>query len=126
MLTDLVIGFWTTAWILDVAGRRRDQHVADAFVALGVVTFVPTAITGWADWTERSPSQQRVGVVHAATNGAAVTVYAASWVARRRGSRALGVALGHMGATIATVGGYLGGHLAFPPEESEPLIERSN
>ena len=49
--------------------------------------------------------------MHAAANTTALALYAASWLARVRGRHAKGVALGLAGATAATVGGYLGGHL---------------
>jgi hypothetical protein len=113
LLTDVVIGFWTSAWVLDVVGDERTEGVADAFVAAGVVSAVPTVWAGWADWIELPRERRRSGVVHAASNATATALFSGSWLARRRGNRTLGVALGHAGATVATVGGYLGGHLAF-------------
>ena len=113
MLTDVVIGCWTTAWLIDVSGSERHEPVADAMVGLGVLAVLPTVLSGWADWTRQPRSLQRVGVIHAAANGIAATAYTASWLARRRGNRRKGVVLGHLGATAATVGGLLGGHLAF-------------
>lgn len=113
MLTDVVIGCWTTAWLIDVSGSKRHEPVADAMVGLGVLAVLPTVLSGWADWTRQPRSLQRVGVVHAAANGLAATAYAASWIARKRGNRRKGVVLGHIGATTATAGGFLGGHLAF-------------
>jgi uncharacterized membrane protein len=113
LLTDLPIGCWTTAWALDVFGGEDQQAVATAFVAAGVITAVPTAVAGWADWLRLSTEQQRTGVVHAATNSIALVLYAASWRARRRGDVRRGIRLGHAGATVATAGAFLGGHLAF-------------
>ncbi|MGN6694987.1 MAG: DUF2231 domain-containing protein [Aquihabitans sp.] len=113
LLTDVVIGFWTSAWVLDLLGDERTEGVADAFVAAGVVTAVPTVWAGWADWIELPRGRRRSGIVHAASNATATALYGASWFARRRGNRTLGVGLGHAGAAVATVGGYLGGHLAF-------------
>ena len=55
--------------------------------------------------------EQRVGIVHASANAAALALYAASWRARRQRQRARGVALALTGAVVATAGGYLGGHL---------------
>jgi len=52
-----------------------------------------------------------VGLVHAAANTSAVVLYAWSWKARHQHRHARGVALGFLGATAATVGGFLGGHL---------------
>ena len=57
------------------------------------------------------PRDQRVGLVHAVTNGVAAGVYAASWLARRRGGARPGVALALAGATVSGLGAYLGGHL---------------
>lgn len=120
MLTDLPIGCWTSAWVLDLVGGERSQPAADLFVGLGVVSAVPTALAGWADWSTLPTPARRVGVVHVAAIAAATGLYAGSWVARRRGARTTGVVLGHLGATVATVGGYLGGHLAFASEPTQP------
>jgi nitrite reductase/ring-hydroxylating ferredoxin subunit len=50
-------------------------------------------------------------LVHAAANSTAAACYGASWWQRRRGRHVRGVLLGLAGATAATIGGYLGGHL---------------
>jgi hypothetical protein len=57
--------------------------------------------------------KRRVGVVHAISNAGATLLYLMSWRARHRGHHGAGVIFGMLGATAATVGGYLGGHLAF-------------
>lgn len=113
MLTDLPIGFWTSAFVLDLVGGRSSRRAADALVGLGVLSALPTAVAGAADWSALNDSDKRSGVVHAMANLTATTLYAWSYLARRRGRRATGVALGLAGATAATVGGYLGGHLSF-------------
>lgn len=114
MLTDLPIGFWTSAWVLDLVGGRRSEPAADALLGLGVLSAFPTIAAGWADWVQLPRAERRVGVVHAVSNAAATSLFAASWVARRHGARRRGVALCHAGAAAATIGGFLGGHLAFP------------
>jgi nitrite reductase/ring-hydroxylating ferredoxin subunit/uncharacterized membrane protein len=111
VLTDLPIGFWTSAFTLDLVGGRRSRRAATQLVAWGVLSAVPTAVTGAADWGDTTGPARRVGLVHATANSAAVTCYAASWWSRVRGRHARGVALGLAGATAATVGAYLGGHL---------------
>jgi len=113
LLTDLPIGFWTSAFVLDLVGGRSSQRAADALVGLGVLSALPTAASGAADWSELNDSDQRAGLVHAVANVTATTLYALSYVARRRGRRGSGVLLGFAGAAAATVGGYLGGHLTF-------------
>ncbi|MFJ7260628.1 hypothetical protein ACIQV2_10725 [Streptomyces globosus] len=48
------------------------------------------AAAGWAEWAELPPEQARVGLVHAVSNIAAVSLHAASLAARLRGRDAHG------------------------------------
>lgn len=115
-LTDLPIGFWTSAWVLDIidiAGGTRSRDASRLLVGLGVLSALPTAATGLSDLTDVHGATRRVGLVHAACNTAALASYVASWMARRRGEHGRGVAWGMAGATAATAGGWLGGHLVF-------------
>lgn len=112
ILTDVVIGSWTSASILDVVGGRGSRTAAQRLVAVGLLAVGPTAWTGWAEWSAAEPREQRVGLVHAATNGVAVGAYAASWRARHRGQHVKGAGLALAGAAASGVGAYLGGHLA--------------
>jgi nitrite reductase/ring-hydroxylating ferredoxin subunit/uncharacterized membrane protein len=112
-LTDLPIGFWTSAWVLDLVGGRRRQAAAQTLVGLGVLSAVPTVLTGLSDWSDTVGGTRRVGLVHAGINTVATLAYAASWWARRRGRHGRGVALGIVGATAATLGAYFGGHLVY-------------
>lgn len=111
VLTDLTLGSWTSATILDLVGGRGAREAAQTLVAAGLATAGPTAWTGWAQWVEADQRDKRVGLVHAVTVGASIGVYGASWFARRRGEHAKGVLLGVAGAAIASAGGYLGSHL---------------
>jgi nitrite reductase/ring-hydroxylating ferredoxin subunit/uncharacterized membrane protein len=113
VLTDLPIGFWTSSFVLDLVGGRRSRAASDALVGWGVVCAVPTAVAGLADWSALDRPERRAGAVHAIANVAATGLYALSFMARRRGWRLGGVALGLVGATAATVGGFLGGHLVY-------------
>ncbi|HEU0129948.1 MAG TPA: Rieske (2Fe-2S) protein [Mycobacteriales bacterium] len=114
-LTDLPIGFWTSAWLLDLAGGEGTRTAAQHLTGLGVLSALPTAAAGAADWVALGEAERprRVGAVHAVANGAATALYAASWLYRRRGSHRTGVAFGMAGAAAATAGGMLGGHLAY-------------
>ena len=117
-MTDLVIGFWTSVFVLDIFPVKRLRAASDTFVALGLVAAVPTVVTGLADWTALDRPEQRVGVVHAAANAIGAGFYALSLANRVRGRRARGITFGMLGGVTAmTVGGYLGGHLAFPPDD---------
>ena len=113
LLTDIPIGAFTGATVLDLIGGRRAQPAANLLAALGVVSTLPTAAAGLADWSDTSGPSRRVGVVHAAANLVGVGFYIVSISARRRGSRLSATALGLMGMGSMSIGGYLGGHLTF-------------
>lgn len=112
-LTDVPIGCWTSAMVLDVVGGRRSRPAAQRLTGLGVVAVLPTALTGWSDFGGmRSQADRRVGVVHAAGNAVAAYLQYRSWRARRRDHHVRGVALGVAGGAVATAAAHLGGHLA--------------
>lgn len=106
----LPAGAFTGAAVLDLV--PVGDRVRDILVATGVVTAVPAAVTGLADWSELRPQQQRVGLVHAGTNGVALLCYSASLVASARGRRLRARSWRMVGLTAITAGGFLGGHLA--------------
>lgn len=112
VLTDVVLGSWTSATVLDLVGGKESRRAAQRLLGLSLLAVGPTAWTGWAEWSAAGDREKRVGLVHAATNGLAIGAYASSWLARRRGDHRSGVRRALVGAAIATVGGYLGGHLA--------------
>lgn len=112
VLTDVVIGSWTSATLLDLLGAAEDSGAARKLIGVGLLVVGPTAWSGWAEWTTAGPGAKRVGVVHALTNGVAIGAYAGSWVARGRGARRAGVGLALVGAAAMSAAGYLGGHLA--------------
>ena len=111
MLTDLVLGTWTSANVLDLIGGRDASGSAQRLIGTGLLVAGPTAWTGWAEWSAAGDREKRVGLVHAVTNGVAIGMYAASWLARRRGRHGTGVRLGLAGAAVSGFGAYLGGHL---------------
>lgn len=115
ILTDVVIGSWTSASMLDLVGGRESEVAAQRLIGIGLAAYGPTAVTGWSDWADSESVDadvRRVGLVHATVNGVAFALYAASLASRRRGRRGLGVALALAGAGTLSVGGHLGGHLA--------------
>lgn len=112
LLTDLPLGLWASASLLDVVGPETAHSSSQRLIGIGVLAAIPTAVTGIAEWAVIGRPEQRVGVVHAAANGAALGCYAASYLARRRGHHRAGMILGLAGGGAAAVAGYLGGHLA--------------
>lgn len=114
LLTDVPIGAWSMAVALDVVGGKRGRQAADRLIALGILAAVPTAATGAANWSEFNDAKpRRVGVVHAASNSVALTLFTASYIARKRGRRLKGKALALAGTGALAAGGWLGGHLTY-------------
>jgi uncharacterized membrane protein len=114
LLTDLPLGCWLSANLLDLVGGRRSRPAAQRLVGLGLLAVPPTMATGLADWSAiEADGPRRVGVVHAAGNLAVGTLYLLSWRSRRRGHHLRGVAVGLAGGVLAWGTGYLGGHLSF-------------
>jgi nitrite reductase/ring-hydroxylating ferredoxin subunit/uncharacterized membrane protein len=116
LFTDVPIGSFTSAVLLDVFGGQASRPAAERLIAIGLLASGPTAATGlndWADTTPASDSVRRVGAVHAVANVTALGLYAASLTARRRGRHGRGVALGLAGLGALMVGGHLGGHLSY-------------
>lgn len=112
VLTDLPIGFWTSSFMLDLVGGKRSAAASRRLIGLGILSAVPTAASGLSDWSDTLGEERRIGTVHAVANVVALSFYSWSWLARRR-SRGAGVVLGFLGATAASAGGYLGGHLVY-------------
>jgi hypothetical protein len=115
LLTDLPIGMWTGAVLLDLLGGRGAGPAAERLIAFGLVASAPTAVSGWSDWTDEHGNERirRIGLVHGVTNGAAIALFAASLAARRRGRRARGRLRALAGLGTLGAGGWLGGHLAY-------------
>lgn len=112
VLTDAPLGAWMSAGLLDLLRPHGTRDAARVLTGLGVLTAVPTAVTGLVEWGRTEGRDSRTGVAHAAGNSVALTVFAASWLARRRGHHGRGVALGLLGLGIGAASGYLGAHLA--------------
>jgi len=138
MLTDIPIGSFTSATIIDFLGGKKGRNAADLLVAVGILSSIPTAAAGLADWSDTFGEPQRMGVIHAAANAVGLAFYGISLVHRRRGNRIRGAALSLAGMGAMTVGGYLGGHLSYSrgigvnnafheeqPEDWTPVIEES-
>ena len=139
-LTDVVIGSFLSATLLDLVAPRSDR-ATNRLVGIGIAAAVPTAVTGATDWADTEvadPRIRRVGLVHATANVTALSLYALSAAARRNGARKRSTALALTGATVLTASGYLGGHMSYTrgvgpnqtafdpgPEDWTPVAEAS-
>jgi nitrite reductase/ring-hydroxylating ferredoxin subunit len=113
VLTDVAIGSWTSAVLLDWLGGRDARPAARRLIGLGLLSVPAVASSGLSDWGDSEigdPEVRRIGIVHAATNVLAATLFAASWAQRRNGG---GRATALAGATAMGAAAYLGGHLSF-------------
>ncbi|HWH14554.1 MAG TPA: DUF2231 domain-containing protein [Miltoncostaeaceae bacterium] len=112
LMTDVPIGTWLSAILLDAAGGPRARPAATALVGVGVAAAVPTALTGLAEWQATTGRARRVGLVHAAANVAGVLMFVVSLVARLFGRHRGGARAALLGGAALSAGGYLGGHLS--------------
>lgn len=112
MLTDITLGCWLSAAILDLAGGPGSRPAATVLTGAGLAAAVPTALAGAADWSETEGEEHRIGAVHALGTDAATFLFLGSLIARLRGRHAAGVRLGLAGNAVAAAAGFLGGHLA--------------
>ena len=116
MLSDIPIGTWTSAVLLDWTGGKASQSAADRLILTGLLAAGATIATGWSDWSDAerdNAAVRRSGLVHAATNATATTLMVSSAVARTRGERGRGKLLSLAGSAALAAGGWLGGHLSY-------------
>jgi len=114
MLTDVVIGSFLSASMLDLLGEDSGR-ASERLIAVGIAAYAPTALTGVNDWADAEPTDdavRRTGLVHAVANAVALSLFAASLAARRRGARRQGMLLSAAGSSALMTAGYLGGHLS--------------
>ncbi|MCL2585162.1 MAG: Rieske 2Fe-2S domain-containing protein [Streptosporangiales bacterium] len=109
-LVRLPLGCWTSAVLLDFFPSAR--RASTTLITAGLLTSLPSAATGLADWSALHRHQQRVGIVHAAWQLGAVSLFGMSLLARTAGWGTDGRVLAAAGVVAATAGAYLGGHLA--------------
>ena len=112
LLTDLTLGCWNSASLLDLAGGAQARRAATLLVGAGLAAAVPTAIAGAGDWAEMSGAERRIGAVHALGTDIATFLLLGSLVARLRGRYEAGTKLGLAGNAVAAGAGFLGGHMA--------------
>jgi nitrite reductase/ring-hydroxylating ferredoxin subunit/uncharacterized membrane protein len=105
------IGAWVSAGVLDAV--PGGEKAAGLLIGVGTASVLPAALAGFTDWSQLHPQQQRVGLVHAAANVTATSLYVASLVQRARGSQGSGKVLAYLGLATVSAGGFLGGHLTY-------------
>jgi nitrite reductase/ring-hydroxylating ferredoxin subunit/uncharacterized membrane protein len=113
LLTDLPIGSFTSAMALDLLGGEEAAGGAQTLIGLGILSAVPTALSGLSDLSDVYEERDRaVGAAHALSNTATLACYGLSYLARRRGRRGIGIFLSFAGSAAMSWSAYLGGHLS--------------
>ena len=111
-VTDIPIGAWSLTALFDLLG---EEEAADATLKVGVVGAVGSAVTGLAQWYDLQNMEEprRLGAAHAMLNTAALGLYLASWAARNKGDRGVGIATALAGLGLSGVSAWIGGDLAY-------------
>jgi len=113
-LTDVPVGAWTTAAVLDAleaVGHNDLGPGADAAIGLGLAGSAAAAVSGLTDWAATDGPARRQGLVHGWLNGGVTLLYITSLVLRRNGRRPAGRGVALAAYAIANVSAYIGGHL---------------
>ena len=120
LLTDVPIGAWTVAILLDLIALFFDLPALGLAAAiatgLGVLAALAAAAAGLMDWMDVDSPEKSVGVTHGILNTSATVLFAISLVIRwqshwRPTLGAFLVAL--VGYLVVSVGAYLGGGMVF-------------
>jgi nitrite reductase/ring-hydroxylating ferredoxin subunit len=110
-LVQVPVGAFFSAAVLDLMPGGR--KAATTLIAVGTASAAPAIAAGLLDWSQMTKDRRRVGLVHATANAIALGFYGASLAARMSGRKARGTALAYTGLSMASVGAYLGGHIAY-------------
>src|SRR5438876_7162345 len=114
MLTDVTIGAWSGAAVLDLLGGEKGRPGADLLVGVGILSAIPTAVTGLSELTDTVDREDRsIATAHAVTNVGGLVLWSLSFAARKGGRRRTATTLGMAGAAAMTAAGFLGGHLSY-------------
>lgn len=121
-ITDIPIGAWVVAAILDIiwlvssANNEWAARAAVVVVLVGVVAALGAITTGLSDWSDTYGAERTIGLYHGSINSLATILYIVSVVLRFQSATSESVAgaiVGFVGLATVLVGGYLGGEMSF-------------
>lgn len=121
-ITDIPIGAWTIAVILDIiwllSPNANAWAARAAFVAVivGLLGALGAAVTGLTDWSDTYGSERKVGLYHALLNVGATILYLVSFILRlgvNANASATAAVLGFIGYLLVIFAAYFGGDLVF-------------
>jgi len=116
-LTDVPVGSWTAAFVLDVVdvatGVDGAGTAADGALAVGLAGALPAALTGASDWRDLTGEQRRIALLHGMLNSVGLSLNVASLLCRRGDRRGAGRVLSALGLAIASTAAHIGAELSF-------------
>jgi nitrite reductase/ring-hydroxylating ferredoxin subunit/uncharacterized membrane protein len=119
MLVTFPFAFLTGGWAFNVAGeiaRKKDLRTVGRYlVPTGVAAGLLAAVPGIVDYVNSVPpasSAKQRATRHALINSTALALFTAGWALSRRFRRG-GLALQSLGVGAISVGGWMGGTLAY-------------
>jgi nitrite reductase/ring-hydroxylating ferredoxin subunit/uncharacterized membrane protein len=117
ILTDLAIGAWTFGILFDgVAASnssREAERIADTMTTIGVVSAVPTAITGMVDYSTIPEPATAAGTLHGMLNSAGLILYLLSLRDRKGGQRGRAVVWAALAYGLLLFSAWLGGDMVY-------------
>ncbi len=120
LLTDVPIGAWTVAMLLDlialVFGAPGLGLAVGIVTGFGVLAALGAIGAGFMDWMDVDPPEMAIGLVHGSVNTLATVLFAVSFFWRWAGGWAVGpdkFLLSLLAYLVITVGAYLGGTLVY-------------
>ncbi|HEX6542746.1 MAG TPA: Rieske (2Fe-2S) protein [Ktedonobacterales bacterium] len=121
-ITDIPIGAWLLAAILDIVwlvspdANAWAARGAEATILIGIIAAVGAAATGLTDWSDTYGSERTVGLYHAGLNTLALVLYVISLILRlgiTSGESVAAAIIGFVGLVVVLVAAYLGGDMVF-------------
>ena len=110
-ITDVPIGAFVVAIVLDLAGQRDGALLA---VIVGNVAFVASAVTGLADYTDTDGRARTRATIHGTLMVVGGAIVAASLVVRATdGDPTIASVLLILGTLVVVAGAYVGGDVVF-------------
>ena len=135
IMTDMAIGGYTVAWVLDLgwglndrqltALQKRLKDAADRSIAIGLIGSGLCVLTGPFDWARTKGRARTMGLIHMATNAVGTAVYLGSWLARKRAPKAR-FWLSMLGTVVVTLGAYFGGYMVYRQGVGVAMTEELN
>ena len=113
VLTDVPVGVFTLAIILDLLDQRA---AADIAIAFGLLAMIGAAVAGLADYTDTDGHPRMVATVHATLISLALFVYAVSFALRLdapAGDRTWAIATSFVGYALLAGGAWIGGEVVY-------------